>query len=234
MKKINLPAICLILVPLLLFSGIQAIAQMPSRGGNQVAVTGWVDDTHYLFRAQDADLKLVTKSVDIRTGKSAVVPASKSDRELLTESLPSGVMIGMNDVVSPDYKSVVIAKDNDLYYFVKGLKELTRLTNDKTSEVNTRFSPDGKNIAFIEGLMSDQGATGGDIFVIPAGGGQARNTTGVSKLQERGIATWPRVSRMSMSTAILTAAAAVRFPVRVCSINNFSFSIVNSKSCTSR
>ncbi len=33
-----------------------------------------------------------------------------------------------------------------------------------------RFSPDGKQIAFIGGLMSDQGSTGGDICVIPTTG----------------------------------------------------------------
>jgi dipeptidyl aminopeptidase/acylaminoacyl peptidase len=33
-----------------------------------------------------------------------------------------------------------------------------------------RYSPDGKQIAFIGGLMSDQGATGGDIYLIPATG----------------------------------------------------------------
>jgi dipeptidyl aminopeptidase/acylaminoacyl peptidase len=33
-----------------------------------------------------------------------------------------------------------------------------------------RFSPDGKQIAFIGGLMSDQGSTGGDIYVIPSTG----------------------------------------------------------------
>jgi dipeptidyl aminopeptidase/acylaminoacyl peptidase len=40
-----------------------------------------------------------------------------------------------------------------------------------------RWSPDGAHIAFIGGLMSDEGATGGDIFVIPAAGGEARNVT---------------------------------------------------------
>lgn len=40
-----------------------------------------------------------------------------------------------------------------------------------------RWSPDGKSIAFIEGLMSDQGFTGGDIHVVPAAGGEARNLT---------------------------------------------------------
>ena len=40
-----------------------------------------------------------------------------------------------------------------------------------------RISPDGKFVAFIEGLMSDEGSTGGDIFVVPIGGGTARNLT---------------------------------------------------------
>jgi dipeptidyl aminopeptidase/acylaminoacyl peptidase len=40
-----------------------------------------------------------------------------------------------------------------------------------------RWSPDGRRIAFIEGLMSDQGGTGGDLFVVPAGGGTPRNLT---------------------------------------------------------
>ena len=40
-----------------------------------------------------------------------------------------------------------------------------------------RWSPDGKSVAFIEGLMSDEGFTGGDIFVVPATGGSARDVT---------------------------------------------------------
>ena len=46
---------------------------------------------------------------------------------------------------------------------------------------NPRWSPDGSQIAFIEGLMSDEGSTGGDLFLIPASGGEARNL--VPKLQ---------------------------------------------------
>jgi dipeptidyl aminopeptidase/acylaminoacyl peptidase len=34
-----------------------------------------------------------------------------------------------------------------------------------------RWSPDGKAIAFIGGLMSDQGVTGGDVWMVPAAGG---------------------------------------------------------------
>jgi dipeptidyl aminopeptidase/acylaminoacyl peptidase len=40
-----------------------------------------------------------------------------------------------------------------------------------------RWSPDGKVIAFIGGLMSDQGATGGDVWTVSAEGGQPRNLT---------------------------------------------------------
>jgi len=40
-----------------------------------------------------------------------------------------------------------------------------------------RWSPDAKSIAFIGGLMSDQGVTGGDLWLVPAAGGQPTNLT---------------------------------------------------------
>jgi dipeptidyl aminopeptidase/acylaminoacyl peptidase len=40
-----------------------------------------------------------------------------------------------------------------------------------------RWSPDGSKVAFIGGLMSDQGVTGGDIYVIQTKGGDAKNVT---------------------------------------------------------
>ena len=40
-----------------------------------------------------------------------------------------------------------------------------------------RWSPDGSYIAFIGGLMSDQGATGGDIYLVPSAGGNPKNLT---------------------------------------------------------
>ncbi len=40
-----------------------------------------------------------------------------------------------------------------------------------------RFSPDGQRIAFIGGLMSDQGATGGDLYTVPADGSAAPTDT---------------------------------------------------------
>jgi dipeptidyl-peptidase 4 len=132
----------------LLFAGNQLSAQMLTRNSDRVSIVGWSDDTHYRIRNYDAEKNLMIFNVDIKSGKSTIVPASKTDRELLTESLPAGVSIGMNDIISPDMKSAVITKENDLYYFIRGEKELKRLTNDKTPEVNTRFSPDGHKIAY--------------------------------------------------------------------------------------
>jgi dipeptidyl aminopeptidase/acylaminoacyl peptidase len=40
-----------------------------------------------------------------------------------------------------------------------------------------RWSQDGQQIAFIGGLMSDQGSTGGDIYVMPATGGEPKDVT---------------------------------------------------------
>ena len=39
------------------------------------------------------------------------------------------------------------------------------------------ISPDGKHVAFIEGLMSDEGSTGGEIYVVSTAGGAPRNLT---------------------------------------------------------
>ena len=40
-----------------------------------------------------------------------------------------------------------------------------------------RWSPDGSTIAFVQGLMSDEGSTGGDVYNVPATGGNAKNLT---------------------------------------------------------
>jgi len=44
-----------------------------------------------------------------------------------------------------------------------------------------RFSPDGKTIAVIHGLMSDEGSTGGDIYAVPLAGGEPKNLTPAMK-----------------------------------------------------
>ncbi|MEA2569873.1 MAG: hypothetical protein QOI24_1874 [Acidobacteriota bacterium] len=52
------------------------------------------------------------------------------------------------------------------------------------------FSPDGSQVAFIEGLMSDQGSTGGDIMIVPSNGGDARNLTDGAMFTPTSLITW--------------------------------------------
>jgi dipeptidyl-peptidase-4 len=148
MRRYSFLQILTILLTVLVLSGSNLIAQMPQRGASQVAVIGWSDDSHFQLRNFDSDKKQIIETYDVKTGKSVVLPAVKTERELLVQSLPSGVTLTMNDVVSPDSKSAVINKDNDLYLFTVGDKELKNLTNDKSAEINARFSPDGKKIAY--------------------------------------------------------------------------------------
>ncbi len=60
------------------------------------------------------------------------------------------------------------------------------------------WSPDGKSIAFIEGLMSDEPSVGGDIFTIPAAGGGATNLTPGRKSSASWIA-WTREGKILFS-----------------------------------
>jgi dipeptidyl aminopeptidase/acylaminoacyl peptidase len=55
--------------------------------------------------------------------------------------------------------------------------EMREIYKPKLQIAEPRVSFDGKNVAFIEGLMSDEGSTGGDIHVVPISGGAARNLT---------------------------------------------------------
>lgn len=71
-----------------------------------------------------------------------------------------------------------------------------------------RWSPDGKQIAFIGGLMSDEGVTGGDIFTVPAAGGSAKNVTpGMN--QSASSLDWSADSRSILFTGIADGETAI-------------------------
>jgi dipeptidyl aminopeptidase/acylaminoacyl peptidase len=55
--------------------------------------------------------------------------------------------------------------------------EVKQIDKPAQQIAHPRWSPDGKQIAFIGGLMSDEGAVGGDIYTVPAVGGEERNIT---------------------------------------------------------
>ncbi|ABF41117.1 peptidase S9, prolyl oligopeptidase [Candidatus Koribacter versatilis Ellin345] len=55
--------------------------------------------------------------------------------------------------------------------------ELHEIYAPKLQLAMPRVSPDGKTVVFIESLMSDEDVVGGDIYIVPIGGGEARNLT---------------------------------------------------------
>lgn len=69
-----------------------------------------------------------------------------------------------------------------------------------------RWSPDGKAIAFIGGLMSDEGFTGGDIHTISAAGGEPRNITPGRKASPSWIA-WLAPGKLLFSESVSGASA---------------------------
>lgn len=64
-----------------------------------------------------------------------------------------------------------------LYAIDASTGQVKEIYKPKWQIAEPHVSPDGKNVAFIEGIMSDAGSTGGDVYVVPMNGGAARNMT---------------------------------------------------------
>jgi dipeptidyl-peptidase-4 len=131
---------------LLIWSSLTA--QMPGMYSTQPRLLKWVDDSHFLLQTYDADRKAVVSNYDCRTGKSLIVSDYRSDAEILKSAFPEGFKPGPDQVVAPDNKAVVAEIENDIWYFRLGDKAASQLTSDASQEVNMRFSPDGKRIAY--------------------------------------------------------------------------------------
>jgi dipeptidyl-peptidase-4 len=116
--------------------------------GLQPGLVRWIDDSHMLFRTIGDDGKPVISQYDCKAGTSVVVTDYVSDMEKLRGILPGGVQPGPDMAVSSDMLSVVVSRDNDLWYYSADNVEGTRLTEGPEKEMNARFAPGDRKIAY--------------------------------------------------------------------------------------
>ena len=88
-----------------------------------------------------------------------------------------------------------------LYQFNTQTGEAHDIYKPKLQIAYPRVSPDGKSVAFIEGIMSDEGSTGGEIHLVPVSGGPAKNLTPGIKASPSGLA-WTAPNQLTYTQII--------------------------------
>ena len=84
-----------------------------------------------------------------------------------------------------------------LYTISADSGQMREIYKPKWQIAEPQVSPDGKSVAFIEGLMSDEGLTGGDVHIVPIAGGATRNLTPEIKASPSSIA-WTGAAQLSV------------------------------------
>ncbi|HVO97985.1 MAG TPA: S9 family peptidase [Bryobacteraceae bacterium] len=111
--------------------------------------------------------------VDVATGAAKQVsPADLNVYEY--DWSPDGKTFAISAAPGPGDNNWWIAQ---LYTMPAATGKMTAIFKPETQIALPRWSPDGQSIGFIQGLMSDEGFTGGDVFTISSTGGSAVNRT---------------------------------------------------------
>jgi dipeptidyl aminopeptidase/acylaminoacyl peptidase len=134
-----------------------------------------------------------------RTADVGVVESRVYEQRLTTVDVASGSVrqISPADLYvyeydwSPDGRQIVATAahgEGDDNWYVAELFTIDAASGDTRAILTPhmqvavpRWSPDGKLVAFIGGIMSDEGIAAGDIYTVPASGGSARNITASMK-----------------------------------------------------
>ena len=125
---------------------------------------------------------------------------------------------------SPDGKQLALTAAHgagDANWYVAELYILQADTGEMKSRyrppqqiADPRWSPDGSSIAFIGGLMSDEGSTGGDVFLLPATSGAARNLAPGLHASVSGLVWRPGGDEILLEEAVEGASAVTTLGVR--------------------
>jgi dipeptidyl aminopeptidase/acylaminoacyl peptidase len=120
---------------------------------------------------------------------------------------------------APDSRKLVVSAahgNGDNNWWIAGLYSIEApsgtmlpiLLTPKMQIAEPHWSPDGREIAFIGGLMSDEGITGGDIFTVAPDGGEAKDVTPGMNVSASSI-DWAADSRSITFTAIASGDSAI-------------------------
>lgn len=137
-----------ILTAVILLNCIQLGAQRPGMNLNQPRLIKWIDDSHFLLQTYDEEKNSIIKNYNCKTGKSFIVTDFISDEDIFREALPEDFRSDRSVVVSEDKTSALRSQENDIWYFRIGDSAARKLTDDPAQEVNMRFSPDNRKIAY--------------------------------------------------------------------------------------
>jgi len=117
---------------------------------------------------------------------------------------------------SPDSKQLVYTAakgsgDNnwwsaELFRLDAATGTVSHILKPTTQIAVPRWSPDGKTIAFVGGIMSDEGSTGGDVYMVASEGGAAKNLTPGRKTSPSWLR-WSRDGKLLMTERVDGGAA---------------------------
>jgi Tol biopolymer transport system component len=111
--------------------------------------------------------------VDVATG--TVKPVSPADLYIYEyDWSPNGKQLVVSQARGSGNNNWWVARLSVIDASTAAIREVAA---PKTQIANPRWSPNGSEIAYIGGIMSDQGATGGDLYVVSANGGTPKNLT---------------------------------------------------------
>ncbi len=132
-----------------------------------------VAETPETGEIKDAFFEQRLALVDLASGKlSQITPADRYIYEY--DWSPDGTRFVVSSALGNGDNNWWIAELSTLEAATGLMKSIYK---PELQVANPVWSPDGKQIAFIEGIMSDEGITGGDISIIGSNGGEAKNLT---------------------------------------------------------